>query len=97
MAPQAAHLCTMHQRMPVHAWGGPVTGLGWLTCLHTSPCCPPPPPPAHPSQDLNHFRTERRLLLTGTPLQNELKELWSLLNLLLPEVRGAAAGGSISH
>jgi SNF2-related domain len=31
--------------------------------------------------------TARRLLLTGTPLQNELKELWSLLNLLLPDVR----------
>jgi hypothetical protein len=28
---------------------------------------------------------ERRLLLTGTPLQNELRELWSLLNLLLPD------------
>lgn len=38
-------------------------------------------------QDLNKFTTARRLLLTGTPLQNELKELWSLLNLLLPDVR----------
>ena len=28
----------------------------------------------------------RRLLLSGTPLQNDLQELWSLLNLLLPEV-----------
>jgi SNF2 family DNA or RNA helicase len=26
------------------------------------------------------------LLLSGTPLQNDLQELWSLLNLLLPEV-----------
>lgn len=41
-------------------------------------------------QDLNRFTTARRLLLTGTPLQNELKELWSLLNLLLPDVSGAA-------
>ena len=28
----------------------------------------------------------RRLLLSGTPLQNDLLELWSLLNLLLPDV-----------
>lgn len=27
-----------------------------------------------------------RLLLTGTPLQNNLAELWSLLNFLLPEI-----------
>ncbi|KAH7294245.1 hypothetical protein KP509_28G062400 [Ceratopteris richardii] len=38
------------------------------------------------SRDLDHFRCQRRLLLTGTPLQNDLRELWSLLNLLLPEV-----------
>lgn len=38
------------------------------------------------AQDLNRFSATRRLLLTGTPLQNDLQELWSLLNLLLPEV-----------
>jgi len=27
-----------------------------------------------------------RLLLTGTPLQNNLKELWALLNFLLPDI-----------
>merc|ERR1719421_1608473 len=27
-----------------------------------------------------------RLLLTGTPLQNNLTELWSLLNFLLPNI-----------
>ena len=38
------------------------------------------------SRDLDRFRCNRRLLLTGTPLQNDLSELWSLLNLLLPQV-----------
>lgn len=41
------------------------------------------------AKDLDRFTTSRRLLLTGTPLQNELRELWSLLNLLLPEVLSA--------
>lgn len=33
---------------------------------------------------------QNRLLLTGTPLQNELRELWSLLHLLLPRVFDSA-------
>lgn len=32
------------------------------------------------------YNSEYRLLLTGTPLQNNLPELWSLLNFLLPDV-----------
>lgn len=35
---------------------------------------------------LKGFNTQNRLLLTGTPLQNNLKELWSLLNFLLPDI-----------
>lgn len=38
------------------------------------------------AKDLDKFHSVRRLLLSGTPLQNELQELWSLLNLLLPDV-----------
>lgn len=38
------------------------------------------------AKDLDRFTAARRLLLSGTPLQNDLLELWSLLNLLLPEV-----------
>lgn len=33
---------------------------------------------------LNDFTTSSRLLITGTPLQNSLKELWALLNFLEP-------------
>ena len=36
------------------------------------------------------YSTERRLILTGTPLQNNLQELWSLLNFLLPSVFGSS-------
>ncbi|WIA10295.1 hypothetical protein OEZ86_000436 [Tetradesmus obliquus] len=32
------------------------------------------------------LKTNYRLLITGTPLQNNLHELWALLNFLLPEV-----------
>ncbi|KAJ6627766.1 Chromatin-remodeling complex ATPase chain Iswi [Pseudolycoriella hygida] len=38
------------------------------------------------SEILREFKTANRLLLTGTPLQNNLHELWSLLNFLLPDV-----------
>ncbi|XP_028983432.1 lymphoid-specific helicase [Betta splendens] len=37
-------------------------------------------------RDLKMLPTDNKLLLTGTPLQNNLAELWSLLNFLLPEV-----------
>merc|ERR1719509_388184 len=33
-----------------------------------------------------YYITSHRVLLTGTPLQNKLPELWSLLNFLLPSI-----------
>eukprot|EP01083_Nonionella_stella_P133653 406355_1 len=37
------------------------------------------------SESLRKIRSYGRLLLTGTPLQNNLHELWSLLNFMFPE------------
>ena len=38
------------------------------------------------SQTIRLLNTQSRLLLTGTPLQNNLHELWALLNFLLPDI-----------
>eukprot|EP01051_Picozoa_sp_SAG22_P002618 SAG22_NODE_119_length_19257_cov_43.260413_9_plen_89_part_00 len=38
------------------------------------------------SQILRLYKTKCRLLITGTPLQNNMHELWALLNFLLPDV-----------
>lgn len=42
------------------------------------------------SQVVRLFETQSRLLITGTPLQNNLHELWALLNFLLPDVFGSS-------
>jgi SWI/SNF-related matrix-associated actin-dependent regulator of chromatin subfamily A member 5 len=38
------------------------------------------------SQVLRKLHSKHRLLLTGTPLQNNLQELWSLLNFIMPNI-----------
>ena len=40
------------------------------------------------AQIIRMFSSRNRLLITGTPLQNNLHELWALLNFLLPDVFG---------
>ncbi|KAL9085332.1 MAG: hypothetical protein Q9165_007623 [Trypethelium subeluteriae] len=42
------------------------------------------------AQIVRLFNSRNRLLITGTPLQNNLHELWALLNFLLPDVFGDA-------
>ncbi|KAG0455636.1 hypothetical protein HPP92_024928 [Vanilla planifolia] len=37
-------------------------------------------------RELKRLPIENKLLLTGTPLQNNLAELWSLLNFILPDI-----------
>jgi len=38
------------------------------------------------SMIVRKFKSKHRLLLTGTPFQNNLHELWSLLNFLMPNI-----------
>ncbi len=40
-------------------------------------------------QRLRQFKSEHRILLTGTPLQNNTQELWSLLNFIEPHKFGS--------
>lgn len=42
-----------------------------------------------------YYKSRYRLLLTGTPLQNNLPELWSLLNFVLPKI--FFSGGSFDE
>lgn len=39
---------------------------------------------------LNQLQVEGRILLTGTPLQNNIAELWSMMHFVMPEVFGDA-------
>ncbi|OLY84731.1 Lymphoid-specific helicase [Smittium mucronatum] len=43
-------------------------------------------------RELKSYQSANRLLLSGTPLQNKLSELWSLLNFLLPDIFDDLAG-----
>lgn len=38
------------------------------------------------TRELKSYRSANRLILTGTPVHNNLSELWSLLNFILPDI-----------
>ena len=38
------------------------------------------------AKELKKVKSQNRLLLTGTPIHNDMEELWSLLNYLQPEL-----------
>jgi SWI/SNF-related matrix-associated actin-dependent regulator of chromatin subfamily A member 5 len=38
------------------------------------------------SKNIRKLKSSNRLILTGTPLQNSLHELWALLNFLMPDL-----------
>ena len=48
-------------------------------------------------QTLLGFQSKRRLLLTGTPLQNNLMELWSLMHFLMPKIFQSHAQFKVSE
>lgn len=35
---------------------------------------------------MRKLNCSNKLILTGTPIQNDMSELWSLLNLLMPKI-----------
>eukprot|EP01134_Creolimax_fragrantissima_P003465 CFRG3465T1 len=39
---------------------------------------------------IREFKSKHRLLITGTPLQNNMHELWALLNFLMPQFFGSS-------
>jgi SWI/SNF-related matrix-associated actin-dependent regulator of chromatin subfamily A member 5 len=69
----------------IHHYKGALTRIGWNYLMIDE---------AHRikneksslSMTVRLMKTQCRLLITGTPLQNALHELWALLNFLLPDV-----------
>lgn len=49
-------------------------------------------PAAKQSQAVRGFTAERRVALTGTPVENRLTELWSIMDFLNPGYLGSASG-----
>lgn len=49
------------------------------------------------SSCVRDVQSTKRLLLTGTPLQNNLHELWALLNFLLPDIFSSSEVNTEHH
>jgi SNF2 family DNA or RNA helicase len=49
-------------------------------------------PVAKQSQAVRNIRSEKRVALTGTPVENRLSELWSIMDFLNPGYLGSAGG-----
>lgn len=48
-------------------------------------------PAAHQSRTVKKLKSEARIALTGTPVENRLSDLWSLFDFLCPGLLGSAA------
>ena len=84
------HPCPPPRLLP----GGPYAAHQLPATHHPSdPQTHTPALPPASCQVVRTLRTNYRLLITGTPLQNNLHELWALLNFLLPEVCVGGGGG----
>ncbi|CAI9779257.1 unnamed protein product [Fraxinus pennsylvanica] len=67
-------------------------GKGWLTSCKKAACRTPKAVQGHRiknascklNAELKHYHSNHRLLLIGTPLQNNPEEPWALFNFLLP-------------
>jgi hypothetical protein len=95
----AAGLCQIHYRHSHHAPPPPSP-----LARPVVPLPPESLPPPQIIDEAHRIKNEKsllartvrqldsayRLLLTGTPLQNNLHELWALLNFILPEVFGTS-------
>ena len=79
------HLCTVKCVLDIQMCFGHTNEKMLLLALFT-PHKHNPGPSVNIHHSQTHTQAERRLLLTGTPLQNNLLELMSLLSFVMPSV-----------
>ena len=46
---------------------------------------------------MKQVRSEHRLILSGTPIQNNVQELWALFNFLMPGFLGTEAAFNVQY